>query len=561
MGKTSRQTTKSTIELLEEAVHLLRLAPLGVLFTYYIGTLPFVLGFLYFWAEMSHSAFAAERCAPAALALSFLFIWMKSWQAVFASELRARLSGDSPPKWSLGRAAQVVAVQAALQPSALFVLPVALVIALPFGWAYAFYQNLTVLVGKDSIQECFTRAAKQAGLNQGQNHALLSIFFLFGLFCFLNLAICVLQVPALAKSFLGIETVFSQGGFEVMNTTFLAVVCALTFLCVDPLIKAAYLLRCFYGESLATGEDLKAELRQVSILSRSSVMALILFFSLTGTGWAQGHDGAQKPLAEATPASTTPQKPPPSISNPELSRSINQVIHRREFSWRLPREKTIVKEEDKNWLVRLVDSWREVVTEWAQNARDCLQAFFKWLSKMFPHRTPSNHGDDSSSGQRWMTSLQVLFFALILFAACTLAILFLRMWKRRNPGKIVVAEALQPAPDLSDENVVATQLPEDGWLKMARELAESGNLRLALRALYLASLAHLGERNLIGIAKFKSNRDYERELNRRARALPQLHGAFAENVTLFDRAWYGLHEVDKEILERFQNNLERIRAC
>src|ERR1019366_9370994 len=33
---------------------------------YYTGSLPFVLGFLFFWADMSQSAFAYDHCAPAA---------------------------------------------------------------------------------------------------------------------------------------------------------------------------------------------------------------------------------------------------------------------------------------------------------------------------------------------------------------------------------------------------------------------------------------------------------------------------------------------------------------
>jgi len=51
------------------------------------------------------------------------------------------------------------------------------------------------------------------------------------------------------------------------------------------------------------------------------------------------------------------------------------------------------------------------------------------------------------------------------------------------------------------------------------------------------------------------------ELRRRARALPDLQAAFAENVGIFDRVWYGLHEVTQEALERFQINLETIKAC
>jgi hypothetical protein len=132
-------------------------------------------------------------------------------------------------------------------------------------------------------------------------------------------------------------------------------------------------------------------------------------------------------------------------------------------------------------------------------------------------------------------------------------------WKKRTAT--IDAEAIAAPPDLSDENVTAEQLPEDGWLRLGMDMIERGELRLALRAFYLASLAHLAERNLITLAKFKSNRDYERELQRRSHALPELTATFSDNVSVFDRVWYGLHDVPSDLLERFRVNVERIKSC
>jgi len=114
---------------------------------------------------------------------------------------------------------------------------------------------------------------------------------------------------------------------------------------------------------------------------------------------------------------------------------------------------------------------------------------------------------------------------------------------------------------LADENVLASQLPEEEWLKLAREQADRGDLRLALRALYLAGLAHLAARELVSLARFKSNRDYQLEVTRRARAQLELRRAFEENVAEFDRVWYGLYTVSHEAYARFHANLERMRAC
>src|SRR5580765_7836489 len=132
---TKLQEGKGAVELSEEAFHLLRGVPASTLAGYYLGSLPFVLALLFFWSDMSRSAFAGQRLASGALGLTLLFFWMKTWQAVFAQNLLAALSGDPAPRWTLGRWLRVALVQAILQPSGLFLLPLALMILLPFGWA------------------------------------------------------------------------------------------------------------------------------------------------------------------------------------------------------------------------------------------------------------------------------------------------------------------------------------------------------------------------------------------------------------------------------------------
>ena len=162
----------------------------------------------------------------------------------------------------------------------------------------------------------------------------------------------------------------------------------------------------------------------------------------------------------------------------------------------------------------------------------------------------------------WTGPLRALVVGLIAGLAGALAWLLFRLWQthRRRLSAAVAAESATPAPDLGADHVAPEQLPEDGWLRLARDLLERGERRLALRALYLSSLAHLGARGLIALARFKSNLDYERELARRAHALPELVAVFRQNVGVFDRVWYGLHEVSAELLERFAGNVERIKA-
>src|SRR5207253_1825772 len=103
-----RQVDKGAVELIEEAVHLLRRAPAASLALYYAGTLPFVLGLLYFWADMSRSPFAGQHLAEASLGVAGLFIWMKFCQAIFARRLRASMTGEPTPLLGLRRSARIV---------------------------------------------------------------------------------------------------------------------------------------------------------------------------------------------------------------------------------------------------------------------------------------------------------------------------------------------------------------------------------------------------------------------------------------------------------------------
>jgi hypothetical protein len=142
------------------------------------------------------------------------------------------------------------------------------------------------------------------------------------------------------------------------------------------------------------------------------------------------------------------------------------------------------------------------------------------------------------------------------------AIFIYRIWRdRRRSPTAVASEPIQPMPDITDENVGADQLPEDGWTKLARELLERGEFRLAMRAFYLASLSHVAARNLISIARFKSNRDYERELRRRGHSFPDLLSVFGDNIFCFERIWYGMHEVNRDLVNQFASNVEKIKSA
>ena len=544
--KLSQRANPGAFETIETAVHLLRVAPVGTLATYYAGALPFVLGLLFFWADMSRDPFAPRHAAAAALGLAALFLWMKFWQAVFARKLRAQLAGEAPPPLTLGRASGIFYSQSVWQPTALFVLPLALIPALPFPWLYAYYQSLTAKAdgNEPTLRADFVRGWRLALLWPAQNHIILAVLALFSLVVFAGLCITGAMLPELIKMLFGVETVFSRGGMAMLNTTFFAAMASLTYLCVDPILKAVFVLRVFQGESLKTGEDLRAALKQFAPAAQRLATCLVLAVILAGTLSSNAQTGSPPP-----PASE-------SIQPQELDRAIDEVIQKRKYTWRMPREKTIESSEAEPGIIA------SFFQRMGKMFRDAASAVFDWLEKvfrkLFSRMRPPTPG---SSGYGWVMTQQILLYGLLAVVIGAVAVLLLRFWKKRQrKAEPITTQAIQPVPDLTDENVAADQLPEDGWTKLARELLARGEFRLALRAFYLASLAHLAQQNLVSLAQFKSNRDYERELQRRAHAFPNLLAGFGENVSAFDRVWYGRHEATGELVTRFAANVERIKA-
>jgi hypothetical protein len=259
--------------------------------------------------------------------------------------------------------------------------------------------------------------------------------------------------------------------------------------------------------------------------------------------------------ADSPAPATTPVAPQvsPTVAPPDLDRAIDETIRGRKYTWRMPREEQVEKASEDGAITKFFKDVRRVVGKAWRWITDKLEKLFRRK-----HRTSSS--GDSSFG--WVVWSELLLYVLVAAAIAALIFLLYRVWRRgRETPRVVATEALQPTPDLTEENVDASQLPEDGWTRLARELLERGEFRLALRAFYLASLAHLATRNLIQIARFKSNRDYERELRRRGHSLPALLSLFDDNVSIFERIWYGMHDVNRELVQQFASNVERIRTA
>ena len=470
----------------------------------------------------------------AALGIALLFLWMKCWQAVANGIWRDCRANQPSAPWTAQRIMRLIILQCAVQPTGLFLRLLAANLAVPYVWTYNFYQGFGVFGDGTtaSLRAVARRSWSQARWRPAQAHAALTHLFLFAFFVWLNVMSFFFVAPQLLHIFTGIETAFTRTPTAMLNSTVFAASLAVTYLCFDPLRKALSVLRCFYAEAEQTAEDLRVELQTLRLASAgkvalAAVAALLLL-----------HFNAPCTLAaEPVPAQAA-----------QLDGSIERTLQHREYAWRLPLEESAAAE--RGAAERFLDELRRTVAH-------TLAKVSRWIGDFFGRQ------DTRGSGAGWgnlnFASRGLLYTVIGLSAA----VIGFFLWKQRRNfrRRATTAQTVSVTPDLRSEEVLADQLPEEGWLRLASEMVECGEMRLALRASFLAGLAHLQQREFISVARHKSNSDYDRELRRRARTRAPLLAAFGENLAAFERSWYGQHAVTRETLGGFQQNLETIRAC
>lgn len=535
---------KKATKLIDEAVQMLRAGGLSMVLPYYVGAIPFVMGLWFFYADMSRSAFAQDRCVSAALGMALLFIWMKIWQAVYTQIIWTRIMEQPGP--SPVFAAKILASQAFIHSLGIIILPLAAIMVLPFFWVCAFFQNTTCINHKkhQGLKNICTEAWKQAGLWPRQNFGVICVLFIFSIFVFLNIGIFVAGAPVLLKKFLGIETLFAMGLYHsVNNTTFWTITAGLTYLCVDPLLKAVYVLRCFYGASIISGDDIRAKLRALFPLKIILAIMLILASFL----YAPNLSMAQ-----------------PMVTETQLEQAIKEIMQKPMFAWKTPHEKAPEQAQEElaapgflyqvfKWAKEILDSSWDTIKGWYKSIKS-------WLDRLWPVSDNMDKISDMSD-HNWPRAAHLLLYAMLALTASILAIMGLRVLRARmkmKKAELAPATANPEKINLLDEQIGADKLSTNAWLELATQLMKKGAFLEALRAFYLAVLSDLSTQQFISIARYKSNQDYQRELVRRGHSKKELPDLFAQSVESFEKFWYGMHFLTKDEVDRFAACQNRI---
>lgn len=537
MSKGKKQENRyPTLTLLDEAFGLLRERWLSFGVPYLAGSVPFFGFLIYYVEDASFGSGDLGRIAIQSIVLASLFFWMKTWHCFACQDLRNALRADRQETTSVSDFVRIGLLQTRLQGYASLGLILSSLFVAPFGWVFAYSQFLSAVgIEKDNAKDRRERAWRAAKSLSQPIHLFLAVYTVVWLIVWINTATLVYFVPELLRMFFGIENVMAQRGWNLFNTTFFVVSLSGAAMISDALAKSYFTKLLYKNESVRSGHDILSKFTQSPILRSSAMLAIVFLCVCPALGNAKSED------SKTTTAVTE-------YEIQEMKMSIEKTLSESEISWRMKR---VSKEEtaDEGFLEAAFERMVEIASYAGKKIGD----FFDWLlgrkDRTAPPLTQSSSGGGTDG-----------FLRLLVFLGISI-IVFLVLWLIISASTRKPIEPKEDGIDqrrdleLSDESVHAALLPSERWMSLAREKAEAGDFRLAIRAVFLATLALLGSKQLLVLAKHKSNLDYAYELSNRGLA-NEGRVQFNTFRNGFDRVWYGNYAAAEsmylESIEHFQ---------
>jgi len=536
MKRRNLETSRPGLAAVEEAASLLKRTPVRAWLIYLILTGGFLLAALYYLAELSSGPNTTGDAVGGAALLALCFCAAKVGQCYFMNRLHAVLTEEADPPWTPGRIGRAFLQQSARQPWGFPALLITSLMLVPFPFTYAFFESHTLYAnGLRTSKEASRLAGQAARVWPSQNSNGVLILTLFGLVLLINIVAAGSFLPGLLRSVLGYELSIARVGYNFMNTTFIGVFLAVLYLVLDPISKAFYVVRAYHAEARSTGADLRAFLRRATA-GATLLMALTVLLPVA--------------LPGAEPDTTV-------VSSREVDEAIEQVLAREEFRWRMPRPEETAP--DASSTLDFFQSLSEWTSSMTREIVRWIAEIGRFIGNLMPDSPKTPSAPDLDLG--WLESVRIILFILLGIGILFLIAMLVRQWKKsRKPKQIEAAPEAPPSiPDLTEETTQADALPEDGWLALANEMMQKGEWRLATRALYLAALAHLASQEWIRIGRSKTNRQYLRELHRRARGKEALHQDFEAGIVAFEQVWYGTHPADAGFVRTFEQSIQHLR--
>jgi len=540
----------SPVECLEEALYLLKKNFRDLLPLYAFGTVPFLVAVIFFINDMNLRYDALRVLPQYSFIIAFFFLWKSIFQTFFCKKVMCKLTGMREEKITFRLFFNILLIQGIVQPFSLY----ANLIAIILGTQPLVFSFNTAFMIEDSFEKKSFLDSLKSSLGHSfkfptQNYIIYFIVFIFAFLSVLNTIVLIFLIPKFLKIFLGIHSHYADyGTFDfllnlIFNSTFWSVVFAVSYFSTDPLLKTAYTIRYFYAESTKKAYDIKSTLsnfKKTAIILIFASMALFLCFEVkatsdlgTGDIFFQEKSNFHK---EKLPINERKSE--------ELEKNICEVLKKREFAWRMPRD----DKHEFNFISQLIIDFFTKIQDWRDTILEFLRKYFKVEG--------SNNGLFANI-LNFISKHYILLSVFVLLFLCPIVFIFL---KKRSQVSLTSVKQVskRKKADLGDENIRPDFMAFSEWTEIANSMIEKNDFRAALRAFFLASLSILGEKKLLTIVSCKTNREYLRELNRRCSYNDNIKSAFLENMTIFEKAWYGDYVVSRNEMLFVQGNMDSI---
>jgi hypothetical protein len=237
-----------------------------------------------------------------------------------------------------------------------------------------------------------------------------------------------------------------------------------------------------------------------------------------------------------------------------MKQAIQSVFRDPSNTWNLPAVQH--GQQHKDAFTAFMDS----VVNWIDNLwtgiTSVIFSVIHWVRRIF-----SNTSSTPRSKEKPVSTRSAVVVLACLGGLLIVTVLIAAFRGRKRPKHRPVV-SIAVAPQIADliEDADPLDQPIDEWRKLAIRYRASGDFRLALRSLYLENLAALAAHNLVSPARGKTNAEYVRELQRRARRLnADFVPAFIANTRLFERSWYGTYPATEDIVQSFEDNVAALQ--
>lgn len=558
----SRRIPLSPLEALERGFALFQSTFTGEAWRYYAGAAPLVLCFIPLWVVDGQIRVSDGSLLLQAVLLAGTYLLRARMVARYVQRVRERAFGVPGAK-PAGVAAQAAATgrllawKITLSLAALATAPT--VAASSFFYSACQFANLEAQEDaseRHSFGGCLTLASQWFG------GSLVLFLMLFPLWIavWLNGLILAMILPALLRSIFGVKTLLStpMGVYALLQSSaFWLALFAGAWLALDPVVKCTFIAVYQHLRSRREGDDLrgalgslpreqqkKAELIAASRPGGRAIIASLIVLATALLG------ASQTARARAANASLTPGGPETAAGSPSEARvqKLRQALDR-ESQRSIYRWHDAEHPSPPTWLDKLLGKI-------GRGFERASEAFSSFLRRLWPRGLTFSPEKEKGGGWRLKDIRLWLALVLVLTLGVGASLIWLR--RRREAAQLSVPLEIAPLPDLS--NAVASERSEDEWFALAERLEGEGEMRLALRAAYLALLAGLARREWLTIRRDRTNREYLDEFTRRWRRRPQaavevrleIPEKLRSSLRLFDRVWYGSYGLTRAAVAAYR---------